>query len=297
MTNPQSHQDGWRLSSVARWFNHFNAIFERDLIWQIPSSSRMAAGWQCLKKMFRQSRILVQLLLVFTFSWLFAFPAIETYQKKEVITITSEKETGGVLAPSITVLSRDGIERPVESFNVTLEKCRKMLKIKLLSIDECIEEETVTQSEVINDVFLGHQGKSLLGRKGLVKEGLAMFVNQVLGKYFTLKYFTINFGNRVGLNFMEEQIFIELHINNNYDIFVHDPKFFTLNYIPTALPSLFRTILVNETVNHYYKMVMTEVEELDLKDDPCEKDEEYNFQVKAYIHIWSAKSTLFFRPV
>ena len=254
----------------------------------------MAAGWQCLKKLSRQSRILVQLLLVFTFSWLFAFPAIETYQKKEVITITSEKETGGVLAPSITVLSRDGIERPVESFNVTLEKCRKMLKIKLLSIDECIEEETVAQSEVINDVFLGHQRRSLLGRKGLVKEGLAMLVNQ---KYFILKYFTINFGNRVGPNFMEEQIFIELHINNNYDIFVHDPKFFTLNYIPTALPSIFRTILVNESVNHYYKMIMTEVEELDLKDDPCEKDEEYNFQVKAYIRIGNSKSTLFFRPV
>ena len=32
-------------------------------------------------------------------------------------------------------------------------------------------------------------------------------------------------------------------------------------------------------------MVMTEVEELDLKEDPCEKDEEYNFQVKAYIRI------------
>ena len=124
-----------------------------------------------------------------------------------------------------------------------------------------------------------------------------MFVNQVLGKYYTLKYFTINFGNRVGPNFMEEQIFIELHINNNYDIFVHDPKFFTLNYIPTALPSLSRTIFLNKTVNHYYKMVMTEVEELDLTDDPCEKDEEYNFQVKAYIRIGNSKSTLFFRPV
>ena len=121
-----------------------------------------------------------------------------------------------------------------------------------------------------------------------------MLVNQ---KYFILKYFTINFGNRVGPNFMEEQIFIELHINNNYDIFVHDPKFFTLNYIPTALPSLFRTILVNETVNHYYKMIMTEVEELDLNEDPCEKDEEYNFQVKVYIRIGNSKSTLFFRPV
>ena len=122
MTNPQSHQDGWRLSSVARWFNHFNAIFERDLIWQIPSSSRMAAGWQCLKKMFRQSRILVQLLLVFTFSWLFAFPAIETYQKREVITITSEKETDGFFAPSISIMAMDA-----EGWrgNLPFEKCQK----------------------------------------------------------------------------------------------------------------------------------------------------------------------------
>ena len=120
----------------------------------------------------------------------------------------------------------------------------------------------------------------MLGQEDLIKEGLA-----ILGSPAPpAKFFTIDVGKRVGPEFIKDQLFIELHLNRNYKIFIHDPKFFTLNYLPTALPSLQRDIFVDEdyTESHYYAMVMTEVEELDLEADPCKKDGEYNFQVNTF---------------
>ena len=111
---------------------------------------------------FKRSRRLIQIPLFVTFSLLFAFPAIKTYQKKEVsigsilapknniailpdliegtcivwvyngfivwfcnaqvITITSEKETDGFFAPSISIMAMDA-----EGWrgNLPFEKCQK----------------------------------------------------------------------------------------------------------------------------------------------------------------------------
>ena len=118
----------------------------------------------------------------------------------------------------------------------------------------------------------------MLGQEDLIKEGLA-----ILGSPAPpAKFFTIDVGKRVGPDFNKDQLFIELHLKRNYKIFIHDPKFFTLNYLITALPSLQRDIFVDNTECHYYAMVMTEVEELDLEADPCKKDGEYNFQVNNF---------------
>ena len=117
---------------------------------------------------------------------------------------------------------------------------------------------------------------SLLEKEDLIDEGLATITSRA-------KYFTINVEERIGPDYRKEQLFIELSYNHNFEIFVHDPRFFTLNYIPVAFPALQRTLLVNTTESHFYAMVMTEVDELDLAQDPCNQDKEYNFKVSQLI--------------
>ena len=127
---------------------------------------------------------------------------------------------------------------------------------------------------MINNVFLGWAGLSLLQeRENLIEEGLAPTINS------RTKYFTINVGGRIGPDYRKEQLFVELFYNNSYEVFIHDPRFFILNYIPVALPTLFRVFVVDKTESHFYPMIMTEVEELNLPQDPCNEDEKYNFQV------------------
>ena len=145
---------------------------------------------------------------------------------------------------------------------------------------------------MISDVFLGWAAKktSLLGREDLIVEGLSPVLSR------RAKYFTINVGDRIGPDYSKEQLFIELYRNNaQYDIFVHDPRFFTLNYIPVAFPALFSTVTVNKYGSHYYPMISTEVEELNLPQDPCNEDEKYHFQVGHFVISW-AKIILDSRP-
>ena len=130
---------------------------------------------------------------------------------------------------------------------------------------------------MINDVFLGWNGSSLHGRKDLIEEGLAPTIES------RAKYFTINVGHKIGPDYRKKQLFIEIFYNNNFDLFVHDPRFFTLNYIPVAFPALQRTVVVNKSESHFYTMVLTEVYELDLTQDPCNKDEKYDFQVDHHV--------------
>merc|ERR1711971_1549216 len=107
--------------------------------------------WKNAKKVLSSSRLIIQVLLFAIFLFLFALPAIETFQKKEVIVVESEKETGGFLAPSITILARDGWKG-----NATVEKCFPNEEQNTdQTIEECIDENTVNQSDVISDVFLG----------------------------------------------------------------------------------------------------------------------------------------------
>ena len=127
-----------------------------------------------------------------------------------------------------------------------------------------------------------------MGREDAIVEGL---YPHFFGR---AKYFTINVGGRIGPE-NRDQLFLELHRNNNkYEIFVHEPRFFTLNYIPVALPTLQRTIVVNKSESHLYPMIMAEVEELNLPQDPCNEDEKYNFQVSHFV-INRAKITLRFQ--
>ena len=130
---------------------------------------------------------------------------------------------------------------------------------------------------------------SLLEKEDLIDEGLATITSRA-------KYFTINVEERIGPDYRKEQLFIELSCNHNFEIFVHDPRFFTLNYIPVAFPALQRTLLVNTTESHFYAMVMTEVDELDLAQDPCNQDKEYNFQVSQLISHQKVccKATVYF---
>ena len=182
----------------------------------------------------------------------------------QVMTVASDAETGGFLAPSFTIIPTHGWKE-----NMTFEKC---LSREEDMIEECIEMYAVNQSELIHDVVFGFAERRSFLRRGIFLEGFAPLVSRA-------KYFTINLGDRITPNWKKDQIFLELLYNNDFELYVHDPKFFAMTWIPLAIPALHESILVNKTANHYYPIVMTEVEELNLPQDPCNDGEEYNFQV------------------
>ena len=89
------------------------------------------------------------------------------------------------------------------------------------------------------------------------------------------RYYTINILKKIGPNYMVDQLFVVL-FNINYRIWIHDPNFFIITENPTFVPALLKVLEPNRTSSHYYCLTLTEVEELDIPEDPCNSD--YNFQ-------------------
>ena len=42
-------------------------------------------------------------------------------------------------------------------------------------------------------------------------------------------------------------------------------------------------VMMNKLESHFYTLIMTEVYELDLTQDPCKMDEKYDFQVDHHV--------------
>ena len=139
------------------------------------------------------------------------------------------------------------------------------------TIHGCIKENTYNQTDVWKDVLLGYtMQKSLLKDDGLWTED---FTWSWYGRTYTL-----DITDKIGLDEKTGRLFVAFEYDLNYDIFVHDPFYFAMNDNPTTFPSTILRIRPNETKSHYYRLSLTEVEELDLPEDPCNPDQDYNFQ-------------------
>jgi hypothetical protein len=138
------------------------------------------------------------------------------------------------------------------------------------SIEDCIHQKTFTQTEAFKDVILGFTTKqSLLELDNIWTED---FTNSWSGRTYTL-----NIPKKIGPDDAKDQLFIAVRYNLNYKLVLHDPFYFAVNSNPRGFPSVTLVVNPNETGSHYYRLELTEVEELNLPEDPCNPDRDYNF--------------------
>ena len=139
------------------------------------------------------------------------------------------------------------------------------------NIKECINNKTFNLEEIIKDVILGFSKKeSLINQENLWTVDFTETWNG--------RAYTFNFHGRIGPEFTMLQLFVMLNYQLHYRIFIHDPKYFAINLNPVSLPHMMVIVNPNSTPSHYYRLALTEVEELNLPEDPCNTDPGYNFQ-------------------
>ena len=142
---------------------------------------------------------------------------------------------------------------------------RKLAKVCL----DCIIRGTFGPDNYIKDILLGYKRKhSLLADKDVGKED---FTSVWLGRYYTF-----NASLKLGTNDYEFQLFFVLPYSHNYFIFIHDPNYFLFSF-KESLPIIGKIVNPNSTFSHFYNLILTEVEELDVPGDPCNTDPDYNF--------------------
>ena len=209
------------------------------------------------------AKLVSQFGLFAIFLWLFGIPAIRRYQKQEVIVISSIEHSGGILAPTISVIVRNlRSKKGWKSENITSsltevieDQCGKASDIR-----KCILEGTYNLSEVVKDAHIGFEKNKSLMDPLLWRED---FTRTFYGRYFTL-----NTEKRTTPDYAVDQIFLHLEPNFSFNIFIYHQKFFVPNTNILSFPVIIKDVL-SSMGNHYWNLAVTERFELNHPNDPC----------------------------
>ena len=111
----------------------------------------------------------------------------------------------------------------------------------------------------------------------MVVGGCFWFYTEDYTASLTGRQYSFNLPRKIGTNGNDEQLFLFLLPDHVYTIFLHDPDYFVYNANPVALPTLMRKFDTRSSVSQYYRLALTEVNELDLPADPCNTDPDNRF--------------------
>ena len=155
-----------------------------------------------------------------TFLYFFGFPAVARFAKKEVMVVETSKDTRGIPSPAITIALVNQIKN---------DSCFE----KDASIEHCLERDTLNRSEILRRVIIGwkRQKEIQLTQENLRED----FTLNYAGRYYTL-----DLPMRIGPDYHEDQLYLELNTNQAYTVLIHDPEYFLYNVNPIALPTTSR---------------------------------------------------------
>ena len=207
------------------------------------------------------TRPVFQLVLLATFLYFFGFPIIETYQKKEVMMVEKKRNTHGIPSPAITIALWTQSEQN--------DVCYELDE----AIEKCIDAKSLNRSDLLKGAMLGYQTNSAVN---LTEE---MFTEDSTHPW-SGKYYTLNLPSYIGPSDSTDQLYLFLSNTTLFTtIFIHDPKFFVFTDNPGALPLEFISFKTRTSFSHYYRLDLTEMNELNVPYDPCNPDPNYNFQM------------------
>ena len=179
-------------------------------------------------------KVFLQIALLGIFLVFFGFPSIEKYQKKETITVSSEKFTNGIVPPALTIIGiqnsglgwktpQDGLDTR-NSFKFD-EHCKKL---GMTTIEDCIEKDTFDLTDVVKGVKYGFSNSNNSPSFCWTQD----FTDAKMGKHHTLK------SRKTQLTRTPDDLLITfLRKNLSFAVFVHDENFFVVNINPLGPPS------------------------------------------------------------
>ena len=222
-------------------------------------------------------RLILQLVLFVVFLLMYGLPALDRLNKKSTIVIKTRWNTEGIQAPSLTISARsrtNGMgwkEKHISNAHdndTIVHQCKGFA-----TVEQCLDSQTF-DSTFIRGTLLGYETKLSLTEEGDVWKPDFTYVRYG-------RSYTFHPERKIGPEDDKDQLIILLDNNYCYDIFVHEKKFFILNDNRCALPSNYFK-LIPDASNHskvVYKISVTQHIELNVPEDPCVEDDQYDFGV------------------
>ena len=194
----------------------------------------------------------------------------------QVITVITEKDEGGILAPAITVFpwrTQTGLKIDLpEDFDLSTglidlyEDSQEMG-----SLEEWIKRSSYNFSEILLDTTLGW-----IRLESLKDDWLEDVTQSSFGRYYTLEFAK---HTQLGPDASQDQLWIHLLNNATYYIEVHDSNFY-LGFANPNIPLAYISVMTSEEPSFFYFFETVEVVDLNRPSKPCNPEPEYNFQVR-----------------
>ena len=181
-------------------------------------------------------KLILQLWLLGLFMRYFGLPALERYHNKEVIVVTSKRESEGIPVPAVTIAvqkndTKNGWKDTEIKWGFVKRLCSSGNTAE--AITDCIEKQTYNLSEIVTGVDLGFWRFSNKVEDVNWKED---FAHSYAGRTYTLELSLklrvvglqeedqsdIAYYNKRSRNILN----IGLQENLSYELFIHDPKYF-----------------------------------------------------------------------
>ena len=206
------------------------------------------------------ARPFFQLILLAIFLFFFGLPIIETFSKKEVMTVEKRRNTFGIPSPAITVAAwtQDNQTDVCYALDGDIEKC--------------IGEKSLNRLDLLQGAFIGFEtGRDINLTKNMFAEDST--------HSWSGRYYTLNLPFKLGPNDATDQLYLFLGNTTLFTtLFIHDPKFFIYTDNPDALPMEIISFKTRTSFSHFYRLDLVEMHELNVPSDPCNPNSDYNFR-------------------
>ena len=188
------------------------------------------------------ARLFLQLSLFFIFLYFFGLPAVDMYEKRDIMLVENTKFTRGIPVPAVTIVV-------FEQAHFDFGSC---YDLKTEDGNECINANSRNWSQILKGVVVGFEEKTFLDlTTDVVKED---FIG-LFGNFVTLKM-----NLTIGPDDKKDQIYILLNSTYKYQIIIHDPEFFIYNENPAAIPMTTTYFDPrSDNTSYFYHLVLTEV--------------------------------------
>ena len=220
-------------------------------------------------------KLILQLWLFGLFLHFFGQPAMKKYQEKKVLVVTSRRGTEGTQAPAVTIVvnnknMKTGWKKEGwTGFVKTLCKDANTTE----ALVSCIENQTYDLMEITTRVTSGAAIKDY-ANEVIDPNWIEDFPHTYAGRTYTL-----DLPIKIKASSSSDSILrFGLNISFSYEIYIHDRTFFYVTRNPEPGHPCIRKYVDSHELPYVYAFALTEVEELNVPDDPCNEDADYNFR-------------------
>ena len=238
----------------------------------------MAFQWNQVFKTL--SRFSIQLLLLGFFIFFFGEPAVRQYIDKKVLVVRTRQNSKGTPAPAVTMVVRNlssnigwKEEGQLGSAGFVQKLCKDANTTDTFT--SCIHKNTYNFSEIIKSVKIGSNDFNS-SRKVKGANWKEDFTHIYAGRAYTIDH-PVN----LKVNSPSDNaLYIALaNFGLTYEIYIHDQDFFYITRNPeSGHPNIRLWIDLARKGSIMYSIAVTEVEESNVPDDPCNEDPKYNFR-------------------